>query len=65
MAYKVNSKVFETETEAREFSRDLQRYGGLGGWQEVKETPTHYYMGDLRTEPIEEFFTRSTARATQ
>lgn len=52
MAYKVNSKVFETENEARAFSKDLQAYGGLGGWCKVDEPVTHIYCGDGKTEPI-------------
>lgn len=52
MSWQVNSKVFETEVEAMAYSRDLQRYGGLGGWREVNEPVTHSYLGDLRTEPI-------------
>ena len=53
MSYRVNSKIFETEEEARAFSRDLQAYGGLGGWSETDEKATHRYRGDLCTEPIE------------
>lgn len=56
MSYKVNGKVFETEQEAREFSKDLMAYGGIGGWRETDEPVTHYYLGDLMTEPIEDFF---------
>lgn len=54
--YMVNGKVFETEKEARDFSKDLQSYGGLGGWSPTDEPVTHYYLGDLCTEPIEDFF---------
>ena len=56
MGWKVNSKIFETEEEARNFSKDLQAYGGLGGWSFTEEKPTHYYLGDLLTEPLEDFF---------
>jgi hypothetical protein len=62
MAYKVNSKVFETEAEAREFSRHLQALGGLGGWTETTEKPTHKYRPDLGmgyTEPITAGLARS------
>ncbi len=52
MSWQVNSKVFETEVEAMAFSKDLQAYGGIGGWREVDKPVTHYYLGDLRTEPI-------------
>lgn len=52
MSWQVNSIVFETEAEARAFSRDLQAYGGLGGWTKVDKPVTHYYLGDLWTEPI-------------
>lgn len=54
MGYKVNSKVFATEAEAREFSRDLMSRGGLGGWRKVSEPVTHIYKGDGYTEPIRE-----------
>lgn len=54
MAYKVNSKVFRTEDEARSFSRDLMGYGGLGGWIETTDPVTHIYKGDGYTEPITE-----------
>jgi len=53
--YAVGSKVFATEAEAREFSRDLMAYGALGGWRETTEPVTHYYLGDLMTEPIEDY----------
>lgn len=56
MHYKVNNKVFETEDEARRFGKDLQAYGGLGGWSKTADPVTHYYLGDLMTEPIEDFF---------
>lgn len=56
MGWKVNSKVFETEIEAREFSKDLMALGGLGGWCKVNEPVTHYYLGNLLTKPIEESF---------
>ena len=65
MGYRVNSKVFETENEARKFTKDLQALGGLGGWTKTEETPTHYYMGDGRTIPIEEFFTKTYTEATR
>jgi hypothetical protein len=54
MAYKVNSKVFKTEDEARAFSRDLMSYGGLGGWTETTDPVTHIYKGDGYTEPVTE-----------
>lgn len=50
--YKVNSKVFETEAEAINFSRDLMAHCGLGGWMETTEPVTHRYCGDGRTEPL-------------
>lgn len=56
MGWKVGSKVFETEIEAREFSRDLMAMGVIGGWCKVEEPVTHYYRGDGMTEPIEIFF---------
>ena len=56
MGFKVNSKVFETEEEARQFSRDLMKRGGLGGWQQTEEPATHFYLGDLMCEPLEDFF---------
>lgn len=55
MGYRVNSKVFETEEEARGYTKDLQAFGGLGGWIETSEKPTHKYRPDLGigyTEPI-------------
>lgn len=52
--YKVNSKIFETEQEARDFSKDLQAYGGIGGWSETNEPTTHRYLGNLETEPYNE-----------
>lgn len=58
MTYKVNSKVFETENEALAFSRDLQAYGGLGGWCKVDEPVTHVYWGDLKTEKVGEDVTK-------
>lgn len=54
--YKVGKKIFKTENEARQFSKDLQAYGALGGWSETNEAVTHYYLGDLMTEPIEDYF---------
>ena len=56
MGYKVNSKVFETEAEAQAFTKDLQAHGGLGGWYPTDEPVTHYYLGDLLTEPVEDYF---------
>lgn len=56
MAYAVGKKVFETEREAREFSKDLMARGALGGWRQTSEPVTHYYLGDLMTEPIEDYF---------
>lgn len=56
MAYAVGKKVFETEREAREFSKDLMTRGALGGWRQTSEPVTHYYLGDLMTEPIEDYF---------
>ena len=53
MNYKVNSKVFATEQEAREFSKDLMSYGGLGGWAPTTEPATHIYLGNLQTESLE------------
>lgn len=50
--FKVNSKVFATEKEARNFSKDLMAYGGLGGWQETKEKVNSRYLGNLETEPV-------------
>lgn len=52
MSYRVGRKVFETEREAMDFSKDLMSYGALGGWAETGEEPTHVYCGDLRTERI-------------
>ena len=54
--WKVNSKVFETEIEARNYSRDLMAHGGLGGWMETDEPVTHIYLGDGMTEEIEDYF---------
>lgn len=56
MAYVVGEKVFETENEARQFSKDLMERGGLGGWRETSKPATHYYLGDLMAEPIEDYF---------
>lgn len=53
--YRVGQKVFETEGEARDFSRDLMAYGALGGWEETDAPATHIYLGDLRTETIGTF----------
>ena len=50
--FKVNSKVFATEEEARNFSKDLMEYGGLGGWSETKEEVNSRYLGNLETEPV-------------
>jgi len=55
MNWAVGKKVFETEKEARDFSRDLMSRGALGGWRETSEPVTHYYLGDLMTEPIEDY----------
>ena len=54
--YAVGEKVFETEDEARRFSKDLMSRGALGGWRETTEPVTHYYLGELMTEPIEDYF---------
>lgn len=54
MSYRVNSKVFKTEDEARAFSRDLMSLGGLGGWMETTDPVTHIYKGDGYTEPVTE-----------
>ena len=56
MTYECNNKVFETKKEAQDFSRDLASYGCLGGWRECEKPVTHYYLGDLMTEPIDDFF---------
>ena len=50
--YRVGQKIFETEEEARNFSRDLMSYGALGGWEKTDDPATHIYLGDLRTERI-------------
>ena len=50
--FKVGKKVFATEQEARQFSKDLMSYGALGGWSKTTENVTHRYMGDLRTEKV-------------
>ena len=54
--WKVGKKVFRTEEEARQFSKDLQRMGAIGGWCPTDEEPTHIYTGDAdhicRTEAI-------------
>ena len=52
MNWKVGRKVFKTENEARNFSKDLQAYGALGGWCKTSEPVTHIYLGDLKTEEI-------------
>ena len=49
--YKVNTKVFATEKEARDFSKDLMAYGGLGGWTKTDEAVNARYLGNLETEP--------------
>ena len=56
MAYKVGKKVFETEQEARDFSRALMEQGALAGWSETTEPVTHYHLGGLMAEPIEDYF---------
>ena len=52
--YAVGQKVFETEEEAREFSRDLMNHGALGGWMPTDKEVTHRYCfeGNLRTEEV-------------
>lgn len=50
--YKVNSKVFATEEEARKYTKDLMAYGGLGGWRKTPEAVTHKYIGNLETMSI-------------
>lgn len=52
--YRVNKQVFATEEEARQYSKDLMAYGGLGGWSETDEPFTHIYLGDLKTQPYNE-----------
>ena len=52
----VGKWVFETEQEAKQFSKDLMSYGGLGGWRETSDPVTHYYLGNLMAEPIEDYF---------
>ena len=56
MNWRVNSKVFETEKEAMQFTKDLQALGGLGGWYPTEEPVTHRYTGDAghigRTEKV-------------
>lgn len=54
--YAVGDKVFKTEDEARSFSRDLMAMGALGGWNETYRPVTHYYLGNLMAEPVEDFF---------
>ena len=50
--YAVGKKVFKTEDEARQFSKDLMARGALGGWSETFEPVTHIYLGDLLTESL-------------
>ena len=50
--FKVNSKVFATVKEARDFSKDLMAHGGLGGWTETKEEVNARYLGNLETGPV-------------
>ena len=54
--FAVGEKVFETEKEASRFSKDLLSHGALAGWRETTEPVTHYYLGNLMTEPIEDYF---------
>ena len=54
--YVVNSKVFETEEEARQFSKDLMERGIIAGYSETADPVTHYYLGEGMTHPIEDYF---------
>lgn len=52
--WKVGKKVFATEEEARQFSKDLMSGGALGGWSPTDDEVTHRYIfGDYcKTEQI-------------
>lgn len=50
--WKVGKKVFRTEEEARNFSRDLMKLGAFGGWSPTDEEVTHRYLGNCRTEVV-------------
>ena len=54
MNWKVGNKVFETENEAKQFSKDLMSHGVLGGWCQTEDAVTHRYIfgNDCLTEPI-------------
>lgn len=54
--YVVNSKVFETEEEARQFSKDFMERGIIVGYSETTDPVTHYYLGDGMACPIEDYF---------
>lgn len=56
MNYKVNGKVFASEKEAKEFLMDLRAYGCIGEYSPTQEGVTHYYIGDLTTEPAKDVF---------
>lgn len=50
--WKVGKKVFRTEEEAAQFSKDLMKLGAFGGWSPTDEEATHIYRGNMRTEVI-------------
>lgn len=54
MNWRVGSKVFETEEEARQFSKDLMSRGAIGGWSPTDDEVTHRYIfgNDGLTEPV-------------
>lgn len=53
----VGNKVFETKREAMQYSKDgYLRDICLGFWSQTQTPVTHFYLGDLMAEPIDDYF---------
>lgn len=48
MNWRAGSKVFATEEEAKQYSKDMMAFGAIAGWCETNEEVTHEYVwGDF------------------
>ena len=42
--WRAGSKVFATENEARQYSKDMMALGAIAGWCETEDPVTHEYV---------------------
>ena len=52
MNYQAGFKVFKTEEEARNYSKDAMEYGAIAPMKETDKPVTHRYLGNYTTEEV-------------